>query len=261
MEKERAIQCVPVELLERLKALAARLWEDRNPASVHLNAVLDEFEPDLRTLGHVIKEYEADYSGRLTLCQSEYAQKESLLKKVIEDFKSRLAGAEASRAEALKEIGELKSALNARGELLAELKSRNSEHESGLNARYSGRMEELYSKVNKKEMEMLAQWEEKNKDLEAKAQELKDKADKKEAEIIARWEEKNKNLETRAREFESDYAAQNKQLKLREKAHTEDFNAKKVELIKTFDRIRAGLEAKEKELSAREEGRPKGGTL
>lgn len=261
MEKERAIQCVPVEMLERLKALAARFWEDRNPASVHLNAVLDEFEPDLRALGHVIKEYEADYSRRLASSQDEYAQKESLLRKMIEDLKARLAGVETSRAEALRRTEELKAALNAREELLAELKSKNAEYESGLNAKYSARMEELYSKVSKKEQEMMAQWEEKNKALETKALELNAKADKKEAEILARWEEKNKALETAARELESDYDAKGKQLKLREKALTEDFNAKKAELIKTFDRIRAGLEAKEKELASREAGRTPGGAL
>ncbi|MDO8806537.1 MAG: hypothetical protein Q7R35_19160 [Elusimicrobiota bacterium] len=260
MEKERAIQCVPVELLEKLKTLAARLWEDRNPASVHLNAILDEFEPDVRTLGNVITEYEADHSGRLAFAQSEYAQKESLLKKVIEDLKGRMAGIEASRAEAVKKNVELRSEFNAREELLAELKSKNAEHESVVNARFSTRMEELYIKVNNKEMEILAQWEEKNKALETKAQELNGKVDKKEREILARWEEKNKVFSARAQELESNYAATGRQLKLRERALEEDYNARKAELIRTFDRIRAGLEAKEKELSAREAGQA-GGAL
>ncbi|MDP2866542.1 MAG: hypothetical protein Q8O90_09880 [Elusimicrobiota bacterium] len=233
MEKERAIQCIPIEMLERLKALSAKLWEDRNPTSVHLNAILEEFEPDVKALADTIKEYEAEYSGRAASCQSKYEQKESRLNKEIENLKARLAGAESSLREALKKNEELKSASNAREALLAELRMKTSEDEGALNARYVARMQELYDKVNKKELEMLTRWEDKNKALEAKQQDL-----------------------------DADHAAQMKQLKMRERALEEDFNARKADLIKTFDRIRAGLEAKEKELSEREEGRPaKGGAL
>ena len=233
MEKEREIQCVPVELLERLKALAAKLWEDRNPTSVHLNAILEEFEPDIKALSHTIKEYEAEYSGRAASCQSKYEQKESRLKKEIEDLKTRLAGLESSRGEVLKKTEAMKSAANEREAALSDLKIKIMEDEGTLNARYVARMQELYEKVNNKELEMLTRWENKNKALEAKQQDL-----------------------------DADHAAKVKQLKMREMALEEDFNARKVDLIKTFDRIRAGLEAKEKELSEREEGRPaKGGAL
>lgn len=233
MEKERAIQCVPVEMLERLKALSAKLWEDRNPTSVHLNAILEEFEPDVKALANTIKEYEAEYSGRAATSQSRYEQKEARLKKEAEDLRARLAAAERSLSEALKKNEELKSAFNEREALLAELRMKTSEDEGALNARYVARMQELYEKVNKKELEMLARWEDKNKAVEAKLQDL-----------------------------DGEYAAKVKQLKMRELALEEDFNARKADLIKTFDRIRAGLEAKEKELAEREEGRPaKGGTL
>ncbi|OGS05399.1 MAG: hypothetical protein A3J70_10605 [Elusimicrobia bacterium RIFCSPHIGHO2_02_FULL_61_10] len=233
MEKERAIQCVPVELLERLKALSAKLWEDRNPTSVHLNAILEEFEPDMKALSNTIKEYEAEYSSRVASSQSKFEQKEARLKKEAEDLRARLAAAERSLSEALKKNEELKSTFNEREALLAELRMKTSEDEGALNARYVARMQELYEKVNKKELEMLARWEDKNKAVEAKLQDL-----------------------------DGDYAAKVKQLKMREMALEEDFNARKADLIKTFDRIRAGLEAKEKELAEREEGRPaKGGTL
>ena len=233
MEKERAIQCVPVELLERLKALSAKLWEDRNPTSVHLNAILEEFEPDMKALSNTIKEYEAEYSSRVASSQSKFEQKEARLKKEAEDLRARLAAAERSLSEALKKNEELKSTFNEREALLAELRMKTSEDEGALNARYVARMQELYEKVNKKELEMLARWEDKNKAVEAKLQDL-----------------------------DGDYAAKVKQLKMRELALEEDFNARKADLIKTFDRIRAGLEAKEKELAEREEGRPaKGGTL
>ena len=122
MEKERAIQCVPAELLERLKALSAKLWEDRNPTSVHLNAILEEFEPDMKALSNTIKEYEAEYSSRVASSQSKFEQKEARLKKELEDLKVRLASVERSLSEALKKNEELKSSFNAREALLAELR-------------------------------------------------------------------------------------------------------------------------------------------
>ncbi len=233
MEKERAIQCVPVELLERLKALSAQLWEDRNPTSVHLNAILEEFEPDMKALSNTIKEYEKEYANRLASGQSRYEQKENRLKKEIEDLKIRLAGLENSLRGALKKNEDLQAAFSARETLVAELRVKTSEDEGALNARYVERMQELYEKVNKKELEMLARWEDKNRSLELKEQEL-----------------------------ESEQAARAKQFKLRELALEQDFNARKTDLIRTFDRIRAGLEAREKELSERDEARPgKGGTV
>lgn len=233
MEKERAIQCIPVEMLERIKALSAKLWEERNPTSVHLNAILEEFEPDVKALANTIKEYEAEYSGRAASSQSRYEQKEARLKKELEDLKTRLASAEASRSEAVRKNEELKAAFNAREAQLAELRMKTAEDEGALNARYVARMQELYEKVNKKELDMLTRWEDKNKALEAKEQDL-----------------------------DGEYAAKVKQLKMRELALEEDFNARKADLIKTFDRIRAGLEAKEKELVEREEARPaKGGAI
>ena len=116
---------------------------------------------------------------------------------------------------------------------MAELRIKTTEDEGSLNARYVAKMQELYQKVNNKELEMLE-----------------------------RWEDKNKALEMRVQEVEGDYAAKIKQMGLRGKALEEDFNARKAELIRTFDRIRAGLEVKEKELSAREKGpSAKGGAL
>jgi len=220
MEKERVIQCVPPEMLERLKGLADRLWADKNPASVHLNAVLEEFEPDVKTLGHIIKEYEADYAGRLAFNEREHAQKESRLKEEAEDFSRRLAEVEKEHAAGLKKIAELKASLSVRETALSELKSKTVEDGSDLNSKYVDKMQELYDRVNRKELEMLTRWEEKNKGLEIKVQSL-----------------------------ESDFAAKVNQFKLREKALEEDFNSRKAELIRTFDRIRADLEAREKAVS------------
>jgi uncharacterized coiled-coil protein SlyX len=233
MEKERAIQCVPVELLERLRALAERLWNDKNPAAVHLNAVLEEFEPDVKTLGHLIKEYETDYSGRLAFNEREHAQKENRLKEEAADFSARLAELEKEHSVGIKKIEELKTALAAKDAALAakeaalaELKAKSAEDESSLNTKYVVKMQELYDKVNKKELEMLARWEERNKGLEGKVQSL-----------------------------ESELAAKVKQFALREKALEEDFNGRKAELIRTFDRVRADLEAREKVLAEKAAGR------
>ncbi len=232
MEKERAIQCVPSEMLERLKALAEKLWEGKNPASVHLNAVLEEFEPDIRTLGHIVKEYETDYAGRLAFNEREHAQKEARLKEEAEDCLARLGGLEKEHAAGLRKIEELKAALAERSAALADLKAKAAEDESALNARYVTKMQELYDRLNKKELEMLA-----------------------------RWEDKNKSLEARVQALEADYAARAQQFKLREKAMDEDLKARKAELIKTFDRIRGDLDARERSLASREAALGKGGAV
>lgn len=223
MEKERAIQCVPVEMIERLKALADTLWEGKNPASVHLNAILEEFESDMKALGNVVKEYETDCAGRLAFNEREHAQRESRLREEIEDFSARVARLEKEHAAGQKRIEELKAALNAREAELADLKAKSLEDGTELNSRYVAKMQELYDKVNRKEMEMLSRWEDKNKGLQAKLDAL-----------------------------EGDHAARVKQLALREKALEEDFNGRKAELIRTFDRVRADLEAREKAMAARE---------
>ncbi|MDA8243767.1 MAG: hypothetical protein M0025_06560 [Elusimicrobia bacterium] len=223
MEKERDIQCVPAEMIRRLKALADSLWEGKNPASVHLNAVLEEFAGDMKTLGNIVDEYQSDCSSRLAFNEREHAQREARMKEEIEDFSARVARLEKEHAAGQKRIEELKASLAAREAELADLKARSLEDGADLNARYVSKMQELYDKVNRKELEMLS-----------------------------RWEEKNKGLEVKAAALESDLGARLKQLALREKALEEDFNARKAELIRTFDRVRADLEAREKSLAARE---------
>ena len=272
MEKERAIQCVPVELIERLKALGARLWEDRNPASVHINAILEEFEPDVKTLGNIITGYEHEYSGRLASNQDEYAQKESLFKKEAEEFKARIARLEREKAGVLEKVEEMKSAVTERETSLSEMKMKITEQEGVLNARYAARMQELYEKANKKELEMLARWEEKNGALEAKARELENAYDTrtkqaklrekameedlnaKKTELIKTFNRIKTEIDAREQTLENGYTAKMQQLKLREKAMEEDLKTAKDELVKTFDKIKAGLDEREKALAARERG-------
>jgi DNA repair exonuclease SbcCD ATPase subunit len=218
---------VPVELIDRIRELAEKLWNGKNPASVHLTAILEEFEPEVKSLGNMIKEYESDYAARSQAIKGRCEEKESRLKQEIEDLKARLAKSETSRAEALKRLEESRRVLSERDSILADLKIKSVEEEGELNSKYVTRMQELYEKVSRKELE-----------------------------ILQRWEDKNRALEASTQEFESSRAARERQLKTREKALEEEFNARKAELIRTFDRIREGLEAREKALAAREADKP-----
>ncbi|MBU2573378.1 MAG: hypothetical protein KKH28_04800 [Elusimicrobia bacterium] len=194
MEKEKFVQCVPGELVERLKQLLARLWDENNPAAVHLNAVMDEFAAGMKSLDGIVQEYESDYAHRLTVLEKQYKDKALL-------------------SEALKQ----------KESELAEFKAKTAETEAEMNLKYAARMQELYDRINRKEKDM-----------------------------ITRWEEKNRALDARISEVESDYPVKVRQLKLKEKALEDDFNSRKTELIKTFDRIRLEFEAREEKLSAAE---------
>jgi len=230
MEKERAIQCVPVELLERLKAFGERLWADKNPASVQLNAILEEFDSDVKTLGHIVKEYETDFEGRLAIKCRDHASREERFREEAAAANARLSALQADYAAALKKIEDLKSAIGSRDAEMAALKSRTLEDASELNSRYVEKMQELYDKVNKKELEMLA-----------------------------RWEEKNRELENKLKAVDSELSARGKQASMREKALEADYNGRKAELIRTFDKIRADLEARERALAEKEERAKAGG--
>jgi chromosome segregation ATPase len=190
---------------------------------VQLNALLEEFEPDLKALGHIIGEYESDCAARLSFKDRESAQREQRFSDEIAALEKRYAALESSHSAGLRKIAELKAALASKEGELAEVKAKTAEEETALNGKYVARMQELYDKVSRKELEMLARWEEKNAGIDSKIQGLED-----------------------------EYAAKMKQLKLRERAMEEDFNARKAELIRTFDKIKGGLEAREKALSEKE---------
>ena len=223
MEKEMLIQCVPAELFERLKGLLERLWEDKNPAAVHLNALLNEFDVEMKSLEGVVQEYEADYASRLSFMEKQYKDRIASLENELSEHKARVSSLDSARIESASRQEELSRALKQKETELADFRAKASETEAELNLKYAARMQELYDRVNKKETDM-----------------------------IARWEEKNKTLDGRLGEVENDYAARVRQLKLKEKALEDDFNSRKAELIKTFDRIRLEFEAREESLSAAE---------
>ncbi|PIU20789.1 MAG: hypothetical protein COT18_00410 [Elusimicrobia bacterium CG08_land_8_20_14_0_20_59_10] len=223
MEKGRDIQCVPAEMLARLKALAERLWADNNPSSVHLTALLEEFEPDMKALGQIVKEYETEFSSRLSSKEGEFTRKEERLKEKIQTLNSRLSALESEHASGAKKTEELKKAFKDTEVHLGEVRAGAMETEREMNLKYVSKMQELYDRVNKKEQEMLSD-----------------------------WEEKNRTLENRLQALDGDHAERMRQLKFREKALGEDARARKAELIRTFDRIREDLDARERSVAARE---------
>src|SRR3989339_388615 len=207
MEKETLVQCVPIEMMERLKKLLSRLWEDNNPAGVHLGAIMDEFDSDIKALSGVVKEYEADFSGRLKFVQEEYKERVGMLEKDLADYKARMSGLDKTRGESSKKISELEEVLKRKEDELGALRIRLTEEGSQLNSKYVAKMQELYDRVSRKELE-----------------------------VLSRWEEKNKALDTKYSVLETEYSGKARQFKLREKVLEDEFNSRKEERIKTFDR-------------------------
>lgn len=230
MEKEMMVQCVPGELFDRLKQLLERLWRDKNPAAVHLNVLLNEFDVEMKSLEGIVQEYEAGYVGRLQFMEEQYKEKVAYLQDELSGNRSRMAALEEARNESAVKLEELAQALQAKGAELAEFKARTAEAEAELNLKYAARMHELFDKSNRKE-----------------------------ADMIARWEEKNRALDIRISEVESEHAAKLRQLRLREKALEEEFNSKKTDLIRTFDRVRLEFEDREEKLAAAERKQREGG--
>jgi hypothetical protein len=210
--------------MERLKKLLARLWEDKNPAAVHLGAIMDEFEPDVKSLSGVVREYEADSASRAKFIEEGYKNRVRALEDDLAGYKARMAGLADAREENLKATVELGEALKAKEAELAALRFKAADDEARLNSKYVSKMQELYDVVSRKEMDMFTRWEEKNKELEGKIGAL-----------------------------ESDNEGKIRELKLKEKALEAEVNTRKEELLKTFDRVRLEFEARERDLAAREE--------
>lgn len=224
MEKEALIQCVSTGLMERLRKLLDRLWQDNNPAAVHLGAILDEFEPDIRSLNGVVKEYETDFAGRLKDIEEAYREKSRVMEKDLSDYKARMSALAGARDENAERAVKLEEALRAKDAEIAALKARAVEEETRLNFKFVSKMQELYDAVSRKEMEMFAAWEEKNK----------------------RTEERNARLE-------AECAGRLRDLQIREKSVEAEIRTRKEELLKTFENARQELEAREKDLAVREE--------
>lgn len=278
MEKERAIQCVPVEMLARLKALAERLWSDNNPSSVHINAILEEFAPDVKALGYVVSEYEADCASRVLARHEEHTRAEARLQEEIQALKNTVAALENENASALENTAELRAAVRAGDARLDELKSKSLAAERELKSKLAEMEREAKARTMEVEREVKSKTVEAERELRSKAldteeelkskameverelnhkyvartQELYDQLNKKELELLAKWEEKNKELEARARAVEEDCAGRAARLEAREKELEEEARARKAEFIKVFDHVRTELAARGKALAEHE---------
>ncbi|KAF0127003.1 MAG: hypothetical protein FD189_768 [Elusimicrobia bacterium] len=237
MEKEKAVKCVPLDLVRNLQTLSRRLWDEKNPAAVHVSALIEEFGDEVTSMEKVLGEYEAGYAGRLAIAEREHAEKAAVLEAQISDLKDRVAAGDAERAGLHGRIAQLSDELRKKESALADARAAGAENESGLNSRYVARMKELYDKLNRKELEMLSSWEEKNGELERRDGALRE-------------------LEA---DIEKRLAAGKKALAGRESALEDEFALKKAELIKTFERARAELQAREKSLAGREAATPDAG--
>ncbi|OGS10682.1 MAG: hypothetical protein A2285_05465 [Elusimicrobia bacterium RIFOXYA12_FULL_57_11] len=190
---------------------------------MHLNAILEEFTPDIKALGQIVREYESDYQSRLSAKEDDYSRREARLKAEVQALKVSVAALEKENAGNLEKTAQLNAAVHAAQGRIAELQSKAMEDEREINLKYVAKMQELYDRTGKKELDMLGKWEEKNKKLEARVQAV-----------------------------DNDYASRVRQYELKERALEEDAKARKAELINTFDRIRAELAAREKALLVRE---------
>ena len=135
-----------------------------------------------------------------------------------------MSGLDKTRGENSKKVSELSDALKRKEAEMSAFRVQLAEEESQLNSKYVSKMQELYDRVSRKELEMLS-----------------------------RWEEKNKALDSKYGSLEAEYSGKARQFKLREKAMADEFNSRKEELIKTFDRIRLELDARESDIAEREE--------
>lgn len=249
MENEIAMQCVPTELMERLKKLSAKLWAENSPAAVHITALLEEFEPEIRSLRHIVKEFENVGS-----------QRELRWKMESERLGAKLAAAEKDLAAAQRRIEELRSEALSREEVMSEMQVQQLQAKGEFSSKYASRMGELYEKINKKEQGVVAEWAEKYKVLEKKGEEM----ERQQAENSKRLEQREKALEeefrSRKAELVKSFEELRVNLKAREMDLEADFNARKEDQMRTFERIKAALDAREKDLERKEKG-GKDGTI
>ena len=96
------------------KALLERLWEEKNPAAVHLNALLNEFDVEMKSL-EVVQEYEADYASRLSFMEKQYKDKINSLENELSEHKSRVAALDSARAESAAKLDEPGAGAQSKG--------------------------------------------------------------------------------------------------------------------------------------------------
>ena len=99
MEKTKHVQCVPADMVDRLKQLLVRLWETKNPAAHSLSAVLSDFEPDTRVLSEAILDVSIkERSIALKENEKNYAAEKEKLQAELERLSEEVRAAAAARS-------------------------------------------------------------------------------------------------------------------------------------------------------------------
>lgn len=222
MKKE--LKCVPEAFLHRLNSFAEKLWKEKNPSSVELSAIMEEFEDEMLSYEDLAGKTSEDFKKKLENIKAEKAEAEAEAEKRIEILKEKNEKILAENLKMAEEIKELREAVKAGESRLAEAKAEISLEKTRLTMEYSARTQSLYEEIRVKEEAMLKKWEEKNRDVE-----------------------------NRLSAIEREYNRKVSELKMKEKSLNEDFLNKKKDLIRTFEKVRADLENREKEVLKKQE--------
>lgn len=220
---ENKIKCVPQEFIDRVREFEKKLWDAKHPLSVELSSIFGEFEDEIIPFDELSSNISKDYKAKMEHLSDNYKEK-------IKEYEGELNEIREENNKFKKNIEDLKNKLSE-AEILIKQKEEDiykvraevSEEKSRLIKEFSIKAEELYENMRAKEEAMLKKWEEKNKILEQKMMSL-----------------------------EREYMKKIQELRLKEKMLNDDFNLRKKELIKTFDRMRIDLENREKMLFERE---------
>ena len=195
------VQCVPADMVDRLKQLLVRLWETKNPAAHSLSAVLSDFEPDTRVLSEAILDVTIkERSIALKENEKNYAAEKEKLQAELERISEEVRASAAVRLEKIKA-----SFVCEKAELEKELKEKRQELEKEFAERAARQAEELALKE-----QHLASTHNKVKELEKRVAglndahhaELMDKVREKEADFRLRLEQFNKEKAANAKSLE-----------------------------------------------------------
>ena len=64
-EKDDLLRNVPLEIMDRVRRLAERLWTEKNPAAVQLSVIVEEFDSDVVAAGSAVRDYAKHYEAKL----------------------------------------------------------------------------------------------------------------------------------------------------------------------------------------------------
>lgn len=100
MEKDKLLRNIPLEIMDRVRRLSARLWAENNPVAVPLSVIIEEFDADVGAVDSVVSDYEKHYETKLAGLRQE-----------LQAFRERTAALEADLKKAQEEPRELRMAI------------------------------------------------------------------------------------------------------------------------------------------------------